>query len=259
MAGCVTAGRASSNDFMTSKFLPQIFTVGHSNHQAEAFFELLALYSVNELVDVRSIPSSGRFPHFKKRSLEQLCASHGVRYRHCPQLGNKGVDGGIAGLLRQAEGRVALAELASAARNTTLSGGVAAFMCAEADWRDCHRQVIAQKLLEEHGIVTTHIMRDGGVEAHPRNHVLPEYYGVTPRFMTRADFCCAAVDEVVMDDVKRISKGGVGADHSRLAALCFDDTSTKTDTVFAGGAGSAATNPTAALEAPKVRRWQRKT
>merc|ERR1719473_2588592 len=118
---------ASPPDNKAACLAPRIYSVGHSNHEAESFFKLLARYGVREIVDVRSIPSSGRFPHFKKRNLEKLCAARGVSYRHCPQLGNKGVDGGIAKLLRQPECEAALAVLAAAAMRATPFGGATSF------------------------------------------------------------------------------------------------------------------------------------
>eukprot|EP00930_Biecheleria_cincta_P046120 TRINITY_DN31809_c0_g1_i1.p1 TRINITY_DN31809_c0_g1~~TRINITY_DN31809_c0_g1_i1.p1 ORF type:complete len:250 (+),score=40.46 TRINITY_DN31809_c0_g1_i1:114-863(+) len=175
---------------MSEPFLPRIFTVGHSNHEIEAFFKLLSARRIQELVDVRSIPSSGRFPQFKKRNLEQFCARRGIVYRHCPALGNKGVDGGIAALLKQPEGAAAIEELVAAARKATPCGGATAFMCAEADWRDCHRQVVAQQLLQ-HGVVTTHICRDGSLEPHPMDHVLPAHYGMAPS-PSAVDECCTS-------------------------------------------------------------------
>ena len=118
-----------------------------------------------------SIPSSGRFPHFKKRAFEQACAARGISYRHCPELGNK--VGGIAYLLQQPEGQAALAELAAAPMRPD---GATAFMCAEAEWRDCHRQVIAQRLMEHYGLRVFHIKRDSTLERHPEDHVLPPSY-----------------------------------------------------------------------------------
>merc|ERR1711879_294597 len=100
-------------------------------------------------------------------------------------LGNK-LDG-IAYLLRQPEGQAALAELATAAREAAervaapggspLASASTAYMCAEVDWRDCHRQVIADQLLRLYGVQTMHILRDGGIEMHPRNYVMPLHYG----------------------------------------------------------------------------------
>lgn len=179
---------------MSGSFLPRIYTVGHSNHQIEAFLKLISTHRIQELVDVRSIPSSGRFPQFKKRNLEQVCARRRVAYRHCPALGNKGVDGGIGALLKLPEGSAAIEELVAAARKATPCGGATAFMCAEADWRDCHRQVIAQQLLHQHGIVTTHIGRDGSLEPHPTGHVLPTHYGIAAS-SSCVDECCAPRSE----------------------------------------------------------------
>lgn len=172
----------------------RIFTVGHSDHETRTFFDLLRRHRIKHLVDVRSIPSSGRFPQFKKRSLQNACASGGVSYRHCPELGNKATDGkyggGIVHLLQQPEGQVALSELATAARNE--SGGATAYFCAEADWKDCHRQVVAQRLLAEYGITTTHILKNGLTELHPSSYILPSVYGtisISHAFSAR-DECC---------------------------------------------------------------------
>lgn len=161
---------------------PRILSVGHTNHGEREFFALLARHRVEALVDVRSIASSGRFPHFKLRALEASAAKRGLTYRHCPALGNK--VGGIAQLLRQPEGQEALAALAAAAADggarCASSVGVpcvTAYMCAEADWKDCHRQVIAERLLQDYGVATIHVRRDGTVEPHPSNYVTPPHYG----------------------------------------------------------------------------------
>lgn len=232
-----------------SPFPPRIFTIGHSNHTVEAFFKLLARYRIRELVDVRSIPSSGRFPQFKKQSIEKLCSSNGLIYRHCPQLGNKGVDGGIAALLRKPEGRLALAELATAARSVTLCGPASAFMCAEADWRDCHRQVVAHKLLEEHGIVTSHILRNGEIERHPTDHVLPEYYGVQSRLaLNETVACCDVPQDVSQFEIDVLAPG------LQNTELGQDPLSTiqQTETAF----GSNNQLPTEdCIDVPRSRRW----
>eukprot|EP00438_Fugacium_kawagutii_P005508 Skav227052 [mRNA] locus=scaffold72:777020:788648:- [translate_table: standard] len=57
--------------------------------------------------------------------------------RHCPELGNKGVEGGILGLLQLPQGQAAVQQLAQTGQ--------------EADWRECHRQVVAQRLFLDHG------------------------------------------------------------------------------------------------------------
>jgi len=46
-----------------------IFTIGHSNHTPEKFFELLSIHNINALADVRSAPYSRYLPHFNKQAL----------------------------------------------------------------------------------------------------------------------------------------------------------------------------------------------
>lgn len=215
--------------------------MGHSNHEPGPFFALLARYGVRALVDVRSIPSSGRFPHFKKRSLETLCRGRGVSYRHCPELGNK--VGGIAQLLRQPEGQAALAELAAAAKRAAPAlaweegrapEGATAYMCAEADWRDCHRQVIAQELLSVFSIPTIHILRDGSTELHPCDHVLPSHYGMAPG--AHGAGCPDSDDEALAMQLGQLSVEGAD------------------EVCHANGAESEVTDATA--QAPGSRRWR---
>jgi len=163
-------------DLPSELAFPRLLTVGHSNHQPDAFLKLLQRFKVKELVDVRSIPSSGKFPHFKKNALQKILETQGISYRHCPELGNKGVEGGILGLLQLPEGKAAVCQLAKTAEEATLLGPKCAFMCAEADWRECHRQVVAQRLMLDFGVTVQHIKRDGTLEAHPSDHELPDYF-----------------------------------------------------------------------------------
>jgi len=187
----------------------RLFSIGHSNHDPEPFFALLARHRIAALVDVRSIPSSQRFPHFKERALTAQCRRRGVSYRHCPELGNK--VGGIARLLAQPEGQAELEKLAAAVRPAPEAA--TAYMCAETDWRDCHRQVIAQRLLEDFGITSLHIMRDGSLEPHPIAHVLPSHYGVLAAVRrppaSKSCSCCtadaAADDNGVTEDIAKLT------------------------------------------------------
>mmetsp|Transcript_18130 Transcript_18130/g.58768 ORF Transcript_18130/g.58768 Transcript_18130/m.58768 type:complete len:142 (-) Transcript_18130:29-454(-) len=92
--------------------------------------------------------------------------------------------------LRGMAGQAALAELAA---SPLRPDGATAYMCAEADWRDCHRQVIAQKLMEDFGLATLHIKRDGSLEEHPRRHVLPAHYlGTSAASFASAAFAAGA-------------------------------------------------------------------
>jgi len=243
---------------------PRLFTVGHSNHQPGAFFALLERHNIRALVDVRSIPSSGRYPHFKQRSLEELCRRRGVSYRHCPELGNK--VGGIANLLRQPEGQAALAELAAAA--VAVPAAATAYMCAEADWRDCHRQVISQQLLCEYGVITLHVRRDGTIEPHSADHVLPEHYGMAPNLVAafrNSSVCCPdgedcsiARDNTVEALSLSMSDLQMGGTQELAVHSASDDAPSAPLPPPDVDSGEAAVSTDADASKPRVRRWGKK-
>jgi uncharacterized protein (DUF488 family) len=149
-----------------------IYTIGHSTRPIAIFLELLRAAGVTRLVDVRAVPRSRFNPQYNGAALAKSLADAGIDYRAMPALGglrqarpnspNVGLKPGFRGFADYAltpEFRAALGELAAlaAARPT-------AFMCAEADWRNCHRQLIADRLLAE-GRDVRHIMTDGIVAA----------------------------------------------------------------------------------------------
>lgn len=251
------------------RLVGRFFSVGHSNNEADQFFKLLEKHNVKELVDVRSIPSSGKFPHFKRNALQAQCQRRGIAYRHCPQLGNKGVDGGILALLATEDGAAALEKLASSARQATLLGPKTAMMCAEADWHECHRQVVAQRLLEEFGIVVAHIKRDGSLEHHPSDHVLPPYFGaaraptLAPRFASAYSaeaLCCA--EPSLHAGYSRAGPSLAGTGHGDgplgdLTAFAPRDPLQMPHTPPAPAAADLPPEPPSSEDAKPKRRWKR--
>jgi uncharacterized protein (DUF488 family) len=151
------------------------YTIGHSNRSIEVFLSLLTRAGVALLIDVRALPRSRFNPQFNTGALAQ--ALHGARigYRHILALGG----------LREAwpDGHASqntfwenehfrnFADYTATAGfrhgfNELLSLGqahICALMCAEADWRRCHRQIIADYLLVS-GESVIHIVREGCME-----------------------------------------------------------------------------------------------
>jgi uncharacterized protein (DUF488 family) len=154
---------------------PLILTVGHSTHEAERFLRLLRSAGVEALADVRRHPGSRRMPQFNSGTLESSLAGAGIVYewlgeelggrrRPRPDSANGAweVEGfrGYADHMASAEFRQGLARL------ETLAGDRrTAFMCAEGDWRRCHRRLIADALLAR-GWSVEHLLRDGRRERH---------------------------------------------------------------------------------------------
>lgn len=133
-----------------------IYTVGHSTHSLEDFFELLRHYGIERLVDVRTIPRSRHNPQFNKDTLGGFLRNRRIAYRHMKELGglrHSRIDSpnmgwhnasfrGFADYMQTQEFAGAIEKLIELARKKTT-----AIMCAEAvPWR-CHRSLIGDALL----------------------------------------------------------------------------------------------------------------
>jgi len=151
-----------------------VYTVGHSTHSLQQFFDLLTPHGITALVDVRRYPGSRRYPHFGKDALAASLAAIGVVYHHDPDLGGRRAPRpdspntawrnaqfqGYADYMQTPEFDAALARLMQleTERPTVI-------LCAEAvPWR-CHRQLIADALVAR-GIEVRHVLGVGQAQRH---------------------------------------------------------------------------------------------
>jgi uncharacterized protein (DUF488 family) len=151
-----------------------IFTIGHSSHTLARLAGLLGEHGVTQVADVRRWPRSRRHPHFDDDALAVELAPYGIAYTHLAELGGhrdpiagSGNDGwdvpafnGYADHLTSAEFARGLARLDALA-----TARPTAVMCAEGDWRRCHRQLLADVLVVRGGVVS-HITPAGALEPH---------------------------------------------------------------------------------------------
>jgi uncharacterized protein (DUF488 family) len=157
----------------------EIFTIGHSNRSLEEFAEILLVYEIKLLADVRALPGSARFPHFDADNLKEQLAPLGIRYRHFKALGGRrrarsdsansawrnASFRGYADYMQSEPFLQALDRLCALAEKKRVC-----LMCAEAvPWR-CHRSLIADALLAR-GIRTIEIF---GIPQN-RVHKLPPW------------------------------------------------------------------------------------
>lgn len=155
-----------------------LFSVGHGRRPIDAFLALLHRAGVRRLVDVRIAPGSRRNPQFGQDALRAALEGAGVAYEWRKELGGfrKPRPGSRHTALRNAmlqgyadhmdtEGfREALAWLLDTSASTPT-----AVMCAEADWRRCHRRMIADALVAS-GARVVHLLDTGDEE-----HLLPPH------------------------------------------------------------------------------------
>ncbi|WP_187369412.1 DUF488 domain-containing protein [Baekduia soli] len=151
-----------------------ILTVGHSAHALEHLAGLLAAQDVTALADVRRWPRSRRHPHFDDDALAVELAPRGVTYTHVPELGGRREpvagspnDGFAEAAMRGYADHVATAEFARglAHLEALAAGRRTAVLCAEADWRRCHRRLVAD-VLAVRGWEVVHVGPGGGTEPH---------------------------------------------------------------------------------------------
>ena len=151
-----------------------VFTVGHSNHPLDRFVALLEGPEVVTLVDVRTVPKSRKWPHFRSEELARSLPASGVSYMHAPALGGwrrpapDSPNGawqnesfrGYADYALTAEFEAGLEELVVAATQRRT-----AMMCSEALWWRCHRRLISDRLVAR-GHDVRHIGADGRTATH---------------------------------------------------------------------------------------------
>lgn len=84
--------------FKTDRPEPQktasaLFTIGRSSMEAGEFTRLLAMHEAGVVMDVRSRPASGRFPHFNGAVLKNILPSEGIAYQFLgEELGGRPAD-----------------------------------------------------------------------------------------------------------------------------------------------------------------------
>lgn len=157
-----------------------IYSIGHSTHPIERFLELLGGHRVALLADVRSFPSSRRWPQFNQANLEPTLRDAGVGYQWFKALGGRRhgskpdsphvawTSEGLRSYADYADGgefTQALVELVAIA-----AGAATAYMCAEGLWWRCHRRIISDHLVLL-GYEVMHILPNGRLARHS----LPEF------------------------------------------------------------------------------------
>jgi uncharacterized protein (DUF488 family) len=135
----------------------RIYTVGHSSRDFDEMRAMLHNNEITHLVDVRSFPSSRRFPHWNQPAIIDALPDD-IEYRWIPKLGGRrhtpkgvpSVNGAwrvkafrdYADYMDSDDFKEGLDELLELAEH-----GRPAIMCSEAvPWR-CHRRLITDALI----------------------------------------------------------------------------------------------------------------
>ena len=156
-----------------------ICSVGHSNLSAAELLALLREHEIELVADVRRFPVSKRHPQHARPALEASLrgaaidyAFLGARARRTPRAARSRSSApriarcasprfrAYADALASPEFASGLARLEALARAQPV-----AFLCAERDWRKCHRRILSDALVAR-GCRVLHLAPAQGCEAH---------------------------------------------------------------------------------------------
>ena len=138
--------------------MPTVFTIGHSNRDADTVIAMLKAAGVDMLADVRASPRSRSNPAFNIDIFPALLEEHDITYKHFEKLGGrrkrqKDMEPALNGYWRvqsfhnyadyalSNEFRSAIANIEAFANDCRV-----ALMCSEAVWWRCHRRITADHL-----------------------------------------------------------------------------------------------------------------
>lgn len=152
-----------------------VWTIGHSTRSFDEFTNLLRIYGVDAIADVRSFPGSRKYPHFGQELLSRTLYERGFEYEWFQALGGRRracVDSsntvwrnmsfrGYADYMQTPAFPSAVKELIERTAHVRT-----ALMCAEAVWWRCHRSMIADYLCVQ-GIEVVHILDERHSTLHP--------------------------------------------------------------------------------------------
>jgi uncharacterized protein (DUF488 family) len=150
----------------------KIYTIGHSNLKIEEFIIKLTANDLLLLIDIRAFPSSKKFPQFKKSKLQIELFALDIEYiwkgrelggfrQRSDGLGESSPNKGWKRegfriyadyMLSDSFQKTIDDILCSAAHKKTV------LMCAEKDYRRCHRQLIADYIITKGWDVFPHAM-----------------------------------------------------------------------------------------------------
>ncbi|MFM7856524.1 MAG: DUF488 family protein [Flammeovirgaceae bacterium] len=168
---------------------PIIYTIGHSTHQLDYFFELLKEYSVNCLIDVRSVAASNYNPQYNKESLSDFSKANKVTYLHfAEEFGARHKDPDLL----DDEGRVDFEKVQKSWNfkrgverlwQGVEKGFIIALMCSESEPMDCHRFSMVSIALEKDGFEVRHILKDKTLKLNSdlENQLLKKYDKKIPK------------------------------------------------------------------------------
>ena len=168
---------------------PVIYTVGHSTHHVDYFLELLREYSVNCVIDVRSVAASSYNPQYNEEPIKNFLKNNKITYLHfAEEFGARRTDPDLLG----EKGKVDFEKVRNAwsfqnglkmVWQGIKKGDVMAIMCSESEPLDCHRFSMVSVGLEDDGFEVKHILKNKSIKTNEelKNELLNKFKKKLPQ------------------------------------------------------------------------------
>jgi uncharacterized protein (DUF488 family) len=160
---------------ITQQSSATLYTVGHSIHPIEVFLALAGQHEITVLIDVRSFPSSRRWPQFNQAELRSSLETAALRYEWLKALGGRR-NSSLPDSPHTAWQHPAFHSYADYTDTPEFAAGIeqleklaassrTAIMCSEGLWWRCHRRIVSDHMTVR-GWSVVHIMPNGALVRH---------------------------------------------------------------------------------------------
>src|SRR6516162_6338366 len=151
------------------------YTMGFSNRSWEETLEILKVFKIGQLVDIRTLPGSKHTPQFNLEHLQQQLPKAGIEYVHMKNLGGlrKPLKDSTVNSAWQNSGFRGYADYMQTQDFAAALDGLirlikekpSVYCCTEAVFWRCHRQLVSDALIIR-GYHIGHIFSATKVEEH---------------------------------------------------------------------------------------------
>ncbi|MDR1840824.1 MAG: DUF488 domain-containing protein [Holophagales bacterium] len=147
-----------------------LFTIGYSPFSVNGFIDTLLRYSINVVIDVRSLPYSSKYSCYNKENIDNTLKRNKIHYRnYSGEFGARQTD-----LQYFSDEKYLDFELFAESqqfkcgfdklKKSIAQGYIIALMCAEKDPATCHRSIMVSRVFYNKGYGVCHILPDGQTE-----------------------------------------------------------------------------------------------
>ena len=152
----------------------RVLTLGYADRPVEEFVLLLRRHRVTGVADVRSLARSRKYPDYDRGRLVERLNAMGVPYHAMSELGGKrkfelprSPNRGLRGAERAYADYMQSEAFAKGFRQLLALAklGPVVLLCAEPDWKRCHRRFLADALASA-GADVVHLDADGQAAPH---------------------------------------------------------------------------------------------